>query len=467
MSKIMERYLQRTPNSRQLYDRSCAVVPGGIHHTYRYYRPYPVFMRSGRGGRICDVDGHEYIDLWSAHYSAILGHRPAFLTQAMTRVLESGTHFGIPSENEVLFAQLLADVLPGVEMLKFGVSGTEATMYAVRLARGFTKRRTILKVAGGWHGPNPDLAVAVSPPYDEPESAGILSEMTAHTRLIPFNDIEGTRRVIEEVGEDLAGVIVEPVLGAGFVVADPKYLTYLRKDAADHGAVLIFDEIICGFRLALGGAREYFNVIPDLSTYGKIAGGGFHVGIVAGRADIMALSAFSAPGTKSDRVLTGGGTYSCNPLSMTAGRLMVEFLRDHKDEVYPHLDMLGQRARAGFSRTLEERGLPAQVLGVGSLVAPILLRTKAAAPIRSAVEATALGDPESAQLLHMALLNEGVYSLGLKAAWSTAHATDDVDAVIAALSRAAEAVAEDLASLRPAWARESGQRSSAPQALSS
>lgn len=446
----MEHYLRRTPNSRRLYDRSCAVVPGGIHHSYRYYRPYPVYMSSGSGGRISDVDGHEYIDLWSAHYSAILGHRPPFLMEAMTRVFENGTHFGIPSENEVLFAELLADVLPGVETLKFGVSGTEATMFAVRLARGFTKRRTVLKVAGGWHGPSSDLAVAVYPPYDKPESAGILPEMTAHTRLIPFNDIEGTRRVIEEVGEDLAGVIVEPVMGAGFVVADPEYLTHLRKYTADRGAVLIFDEIICGFRLAFGGAREYFNVIPDLSTYGKIAGGGFHLGVVAGRADIMALSGFSAPGTKSDRVLTGGGTYSCNPLSMTAGRLMVEFLRDHKDEVYPHLDVLGQRARAGLSRTLEEGGLPAQVLGVGSLVAPILLRTKAAAPIRSAIEATALGDPEATQLLHMALLNEGVYTLGLKAAWSSAHTTDDVDAVTAAISRAVEAVAEELASIRPA-----------------
>jgi glutamate-1-semialdehyde 2,1-aminomutase len=443
MGKIMERYLRRTSNSRQLYDRSCAVVPGGINHSYRYYRPYPVYMRNGSGGRVSDVDGHEYIDLWGAHFSAILGHRPAFLAQAMARVVENGTHFGIPSENEVLFAELLADVLPGVETLKFGVSGTEATMFAVRLARGFTKRRTILKVAGGWHGPNSDLTVAVSPPYDSPESAGILPEMTAHTRLIPFNDIEGTRRVIEEVGEDLAGIIVEPVLGAGFVAADPEYLTCLRKDTADYGALLIFDEIICGFRLAFGGAREYFNVIPDLSTYGKIAGGGFHLGVVAGRADVMALSGFSAPGTKSDRVLTGGGTYSCNPLSMTAGRLMVEFLRDHKDEVYPYLDGLGRQARAGFSRALEEAGLPAQVLGIGSLVAPILLKTEAVAPIRSAVEAAAVSDPESNRLLHLALLNEGVYSLGLKAAWSTAHTADDVDAVIAALGRAAEAVAED------------------------
>ena len=191
-------------------------------------------------------------------------------------------------------------------------------------------------------------------------------------------------------------------------------------------------------------------MIPDLSTYGKIAGGGFHLGVVAGRADIMALSGFSAPGTKSDRVLTGGGTYSCNPLSMTAGRLMVEFLRDHKDEVYPYLDGLGQQARAGFSRALEEVGLPAQVLGVGSLVAPVLLKTQAAPPIRSTVEAVALGDPEPNRLLHLALLNEGVYSLGLKAAWSTAHTTDDVDAVIAAFSRAVEAVAAELASLRPA-----------------
>jgi glutamate-1-semialdehyde 2,1-aminomutase len=333
MTKITEQYLELTPGSRRLYDRSCAVVAGGVNHEYRYYEPYPIYMRDGWGARVRDVDGREYIDLWSAHYSAILGHRPPFLTQAMARVVDKGTHFGIPSEKEVLFAELLTDLLPGVERVRFGVTGTEATMYAVRLARAFTKRQKILKVAGGWHGANSELLVGVSPPYGEPESAGCLPDVTSHTRLIPFNDIEGTRQVIDDVGDDLAGVIVEPVLGAAFLAADREYLTYLRKETEDRGALLIFDEVICGLRLALGGAREYFDVIPDLSAYGKVAGGGFPLGIVAGREDILALSSCSGSGSKGDRVHIGGGTYSCNPLSMIGGRLVIEYLRDHRAEV--------------------------------------------------------------------------------------------------------------------------------------
>jgi glutamate-1-semialdehyde 2,1-aminomutase len=444
MSMIIERYLKRTRGSRRLYDRSCAVVAGGVNHEYRYYRPYPIYMKEGWGGRVRDVDGQEYIDLWSAHYAAILGHKPAFMAQAMARVVDHGTHFGIPSENEILFAELLTDLVPGVERVRFGVSGTEATMYAVRLARAFTKRSTILKVAGGWHGANSELLVGVSPPYGEPDSAGCLPDATSHTRLIPFNDIEGAREVIEVVGDDLAGVIVEPVLGAGFLVADRDYLAYLRKETEARGALLIFDEVICGFRLALGGAREYFGVIPDLSTYGKVAGGGFHVGIVAGREDIMALSACSRPGSKSDRVHIGGGTYSCNPLSMMGGRLVIEYLRDHRDEVYPLLDGLGARARAGFTRVLEAAGLPAQVLGIGSLAAIVVLGEGSSPPIRSVDQMVVAAHPEAGKLLHLAILNEGVYNIKCAAAWSTAHTSSDVEEVIESVGRAAEAVVADM-----------------------
>ena len=455
MTTILERYLARTARSKELYERSCRVVPGGINHTHRYYRPYPTFMASGAGAHIRDVDGNDYVDLWCAHFAAILGHVPALLVDEMKAVVEGGTHYGIPSEHEIRFAELLVEVLPGVEQVRFGVSGTEATMYAVRLARAFSGRRIILKAAGGWHGPNTDLSVAVSPPYDQPESAGLpapLADMAV--RVIPFNDVEGTLRVIEEVGDDLAGVIVEPVQGAAFIPADREYLLFLREETAARGAVLIFDEIICGFRLGLGGARESYDLIPDLSTYGKVAGGGSAIGLVAGRADVMALGSLAAPGGKSDRVLMGGGTYSCNPMTMVGGYRMVEYLRDHRSEVYPYLDALGERARAGLRRVLGEGaagggalaqvGLRGEVFGVGSLVAPMLLRAEAAgsgATIRNVVDLTDAAHAEANRLFHLALLNEGVHSFKVKAALSTAHTEADVDAVVAAAERAAAAVA--------------------------
>ncbi|MCL4368540.1 MAG: aminotransferase class III-fold pyridoxal phosphate-dependent enzyme, partial [Actinobacteria bacterium] len=432
--------------SKELYERSCRVVPGGIHHHYRFYRPYPTYMQGGWGCRVRDVDGNDYIDVWSAHYAAILGHAPALLTEEMKAVVEGGTHYGIPSEREIRFAELLVEVLPGVEQVRFGVSGTEATMYAVRLARAYSRRGIILKAAGGWHGPNTDLCVAVSPPYDEPESAGLPPAPSGFgVKIIPFNDIEGTLKVIDEVGDDLAGVIVEPVQGAAFIPAERDYLLFLREETAARGAVLIFDEIICGFRLGLGGAREYYELTPDLSTYGKVAGGGFPLGLVAGREDVLALGSLAAPGGKSDRVLMGGGTYSCNPLSMVGGYLMVKYLRDNRREVYPYLASLGDKARAGLRRALDQAGLAAHVFGVGSLVSQVVLRGEITAPIRNVVDASREGYPEANSLFPLALLNEGVHNVRGKAAFSTAHTAADVDSFVEAAECAACAVVEDLA----------------------
>ena len=438
MSQILETYLARTPGSRDLYERSSRVVPGGVHHAQRYYPPYPIYMRTGGGATVRDVDGHEYLDLWNAHYAAILGHAPAFLIDEMRSVVAGGTHFGIPSENEVRFAELLVEVLPGVDKVRFGVSGTEATMYATRLARAFTNRPTMVKVIGGWHGANTDLSVAIRPPYDVPESAGLPRDARGSTKAIPFNDIDGTRRVLDEVGDDLAGIIVEPVQGMTFVAGEPEYLSFLRDETHRRGAVLIFDEIIVGFRLELGGARAYYDIQPDLSTYGKVAGGGFHLGLVAGRDDIMSLGSAVSSLPKGQGVLMAGGTYSCNPLSMVGGRLMVEHLRDHAGTVYPYLDRIGARARAGLSRAFEAAGLTAQVTGVGSLASFHVL-TEARPPFRAIQDAVGFTDHERGEVLQLALLNEGVHTHGGKAALSTAYTEADVDELVARVERAARA----------------------------
>lgn len=442
MGRIEETYRQRTPGSRALYERSCRVVPGGVHHLYRYYAPYPVYMVRGAGSHIWDVDGNEYVDVWCAHYAALLGHAPKFILEEVKRAADLGTHFGIPSENEVRFAELLVDLLPGVEKVKFGVSGTEATMYAVRLARGFTGRNVILKVAGGWHGPSTDLTVGIAPPFPEPDSAGLVPEIMKYSRIIPFNDIEGTRAVMDEAGDDLAGIIVEPVMGVSFEPADPAYLQFLRSETTRRGAVLIFDEIICGLRLGLGGGAERFGVIPDISTFGKIAGGGFPIGLVGGKSEVMDMSSLAAPGG-ARRVLVGGGTYSCNPMTMVAGRVLVEYLRDNAARIYPRLEEIGAKLRSGLARVLEEAGLIAVIPGISSLCTVMIMREEPPADATS-LERLLMADQGAIHLLQLGLLNEGVFNHHARFSLTYAHSDEDIDRLIEATGRAAVAVAAEM-----------------------
>ena len=438
MGHIEETYRLRTSGSLALYERSCVVVPGGVHHLYRYYAPYPVYMVKGAGSHIWDVDGNDYVDVWCAHYAALLGHAPAFILDEIKRVADFGTHFGIPSENEVRLAEILVDLLPGVDKVKFGVSGTEATMYAVRLARGYTGRNTILKVAGGWHGPSSDLTIGIAPPFPEPDSAGLVPEITKYTRIIPYNDIEATRAVMDEVGDDFAGVIVEPVMGVSFEPADREYLVFLREETSRRGAILIFDEIICGLRLGLGGGAERFDVIPDLSTFGKVAGGGFHFGFIGGREEVMAMSSLAAA-DGSQRVLVGGGTYSCNPMSMVAGRMMVEYMIANAATVYPRLEEIGARLRVGLKRVLEEAGLRVIIPGIASLCTVMIMREEPPAGATS-VERLLLADQARINLLSLGLLNEDVFNHHARFALSYAHSDEDVDAIIDGAARAAAAV---------------------------
>ncbi len=264
-----------------------------------------------------DVDGNEYIDLWMGHYALILGHRSKVSREALKEAADLGTHWGTLHEHEIKFGELIQEVVPCAEKMVFGVSGTEATMYAVRLARAFTGRRTILKIAGGWHGASSDLAWAIHSPFEKPESSGIIPELGNYVKPLLFNDIEASCKVIRDVKEDLAAVIVEPVVGGGGMIpADKEYLQVLREETSRWGALLIFDEVITGFRLALGGAQEFYGIKPDLATLGKVCGGGANLGIIAGRADVLALCDPTLKREKGQGVLLGGGTFSCTPLTM-------------------------------------------------------------------------------------------------------------------------------------------------------
>ncbi len=435
----LAQYQTRTPVSKTLSERARKVMPGGVSHRFRHISPYPFFIKEAKGSKMWDVDGNEYVDLWMGHFALILGHMPQIVKEALRDISDLGTHWGIVHEHEVKFAELLQGIVPCAERLVFGVSGTEATMYAVRLARGFTKRRVVLKVAGGWHGANSELSWAIKRPYDQPESAGVIEEMGRYLKPITFNDVESTLKTIYEVKDDLAAIIVEPVVGAGGMIpADQAYLEVLREETRKLGAILIFDEIITGFRLALGGAQEVYGITPDLATLGKVVGGGTNLGIVAGKADIFALCDPTIPRKKGENVMVGGGTFSCSPLSMIVGYRVVEYLKKNATDVYPRIDGLGQRLRQGIVDAFQKHGVRTKGTGKGSLCA-IYFPHEAETVAKSPEDMQQLTDLEKLDNEYrLRMINHGVFIMHGGGAVSMAHTDEDIDRIIAASEEVAK-----------------------------
>jgi glutamate-1-semialdehyde 2,1-aminomutase len=295
---------------------------------------------------------------------------------------------------------------------------------------------------GGWHGANTDLMVDVRPPeYIGPESAGLLPELNTYTRSAPFNDIEGTRKVMDEVGDDLAGVIIEVAMGSiGFILAEPEYLQFLREETRRRRAVLIFDEVITGFRLALGGAQEYVGVTPDLTTLGKVLGGGMPVGAIAGRADIMEVSAVTPKRPKLEKVLIGGGTYSCNPLTMIAGATTLGVLKSRRSEIYPALAQANERLCGGVRQVFKDVGIPVLVNQLGSLMEVHFMK-EAGLPVRNMADVMANTYKDKQAEYATRLRNHGVFLLH-GGALSVEHSEADIQGIVAAHRVVAEEMAE-------------------------
>ena len=436
---FIKQYIDRTPSSKKLFERAQEVMPGGVSHRIRYFPPYPIFVQRADGSRIWDVDGHEYVDLWMGHYALILGHKSVIVKKALEEVAEVGLHWGIVHEYQVQFGELIQQTVPCAEKIIFGVSGTEATMHAVRLARGFTRKQIVLKIAGGWHGANNELLRSIRSPFDKPESAGLIPEIGKYTRPIQFNEVESTLRTIREVKDDLAGIIVEPVVGSGGLIpADKGYLEMLRQETRKWGALLIFDEIITGYRLSLGGAQEVYGITPDLATLGKVCGGGTNLGVIAGRAEILSLCDPTIKREKGESVVVGGGTFSCSPLSMIVGCRVVEYLKNHAKDFYPRIDQLGQKLREGMASAFKRNGIAGRSTGVGSLCGAYFPH-KPETIVRNPTEMQQLTDLE--KLDHefkVRMLNHGVFVMHGGGGVSAAHTDDDIGLVIAAVEKVAQ-----------------------------
>lgn len=316
-------------------------------------------------------------------------------------------------------------------------------MYAVRLARAFTGRKTILKIVGGWHGANPDLSLGIKTPYEREESLGLLPELQRYTKTIPFNDPAGSLAVIHKNRKDLAGIILEPVVGeGGFTAARKEYLQMLRSETERLEALLIFDEVISGFRVALGGAQERFKITPDLTTLGKITGGGLPVGALVGKREIVEKSSPEKKVNKWERILIGGGTFSAHPLTAAAGVAMLRYLRDHRQKVYPLLESKGEKVRKGVQEALDREGLNAVVTGIGSLFQTHFPFRKGET-LNSPHSINRFTDIEKREVeFRLRMLTKGIHVMHGGGSVSLSHSDKDIKKIIKAAREVAREMAE-------------------------
>ncbi|MEI6077439.1 MAG: glutamate-1-semialdehyde 2,1-aminomutase [Verrucomicrobiota bacterium] len=342
--------------SDQLFAEALQYIPGGVNSPVRAFRAVggnPFFVNRASGSRVWDVDGNELIDYVLTWGPAILGHAHPRIIAAVKAAAELGTSFGIPNPHEVTMARLICQLVPSVQKVRMTSSGTEACMSAIRLARGFTKRDKIIKFDGCYHGHVDSLLVRAGSgalTFGHPDSAGIPAAFTQHTIVAPYNDVAAVKAIFAANPDGIAGIIIEPVPGnAGLYLPQPGYLEFLREITSAHGALLIFDEVMTGFRLARGGAQERFQITPDLSTFGKVIGGGLPVGAFGGRAEIMDCLAPLGP-------VYQAGTLSGNPVAMAAGLANLQELLS--GSAYEHLEALGRQLQSGMQDAARSAGVP-------------------------------------------------------------------------------------------------------------
>jgi glutamate-1-semialdehyde 2,1-aminomutase len=354
--------------SKELYERAVKVIPGGVNSPVRAFRAVggdPVFIQRGEGAYLYDVDGNRYLDCIGSWGPLLLGHAHPDILSAISAQLPHGTTFGAPTELEVQFAEELCEAVPSLQKIRLVSSGTEATMSAIRVARGYTGRDVIVKFEGCYHG-HADFLLAKAgsgvATLGLPECAGVPASITANTLTLPYNDVQALHTAFKEHGSAIAGVIVEPVVGnMGCVPPTPGFLEALREVTQRHGALLLFDEVMTGFRLAYGGAQERFGIMPDLTMLGKIAGGGLPLGAFGGRADIMDMVAPVGP-------VYQAGTLSGNPVAVAAGLATVQTLKARRHVLYERLDAMGSKLSDALRYAAEEAGVPVVVNQIGSMI---------------------------------------------------------------------------------------------------
>ncbi len=417
--------------SEELFKAALEHIPGGVNSPVRAFRGVggqPFFVDRAEGARIWDVDGNEYIDYVGTWGPAILGHAHPKIISAVQATAERGTSFGIPNPLEVRMAEVVKAAISSIEKIRVCNSGTEACMSAIRIARGFTDRPKIIKFDGCYHGHADSLLVSAGSgalTFGKPDSAGVPPEFTAHTVVVPFNDEVAVREAFAANEGQIAGVILEPVpANAGLYLPRPGFLEFLREITMASGSLLIFDEVMTGFRVSFGGAQERFGVTPDLSCFGKIIGGGLPVGAFGGRAEVMDVLAPDGP-------VYQAGTLSGNPLAMAAGIAALEELQSAG--VHEELEAMGARLETGMRAASDQAGVPVTFQRIASMSCGYFTDS----PVHNLGEAMD-SDLEMFKKYFHGMLEEGIYMApsAFEAGFiSAAHTEDDIDRTIAAAEK--------------------------------
>ena len=423
-------------NSEHLFAEALKFIPGGVNSPVRAFRAVggqPFFVNRAKAAHIWDVDGNEYVDYVGTWGPAILGHSHPKIIKAVQQAAENGTSFGIPNPAEVTMAKLLCSLVPSVEKVRMCNSGTEATMSAIRLARGFTRRDKIIKFDGCYHGHADSLLVKAGSgalTFGNPDSAGVPAAFTEHTIVLPFNDLDAVKAAFSANQAQVAGIIVEPVPGnAGLYLPKPGYLEALRELTKSNGALLIFDEVMTGFRLAKGGAQERFSIRPDLSCFGKVIGGGLPVGAFGGRADVMDCLAPVGP-------VYQAGTLSGNPVAMAAGIAALEELA--ATDAYARLEKLGAALEQGLKAAAKSAAVPVQFNRCGSMFCSYFTSD----PVHNLADAMK-SDRERFKKYFHGMLAQGIYlapSQFEAGFLSTAHTQADIEKTVTAAERVLKAL---------------------------
>ena len=449
LQKLHHAYLTHAPRSAEIHNQANQVLVDGGSHTLRLIEPFPPRIRAAKGGHVTDEDGHQILDFWQGHYANLLGHNPGVITEKLAEVFGSGygLQTGFEDAVEVELSGLISQQT-GAERVRFTTSGTLSTMYAILLARAFTGREMVLKVGGGWHGAHLWGLKGVSHQsgFKQVDSVGVPDDLTQEVIVSHFNDPGRLEEDFRENADRLACFIVEPVMGAGGMMpASQEYLQTARFLCDHYGVVLIFDEVVSGFRYRAGDAGKLFGVRSDLLTMGKVIGGGMPVAMVGGKAEIMALV-----GKKSERkVKFSGGTYSAHPASMLAAKAFVEYLIEHETEVYPKLRQLSEMIRRRVPQVFENVGVYARFTGGENQVLPnnslhtLVFPYEENNPLTSPNDVL---DPNKCdvefveQVLKIAMLLENVHIIHGLGAVSTAHTENDIDRLCDAYANSLERI---------------------------
>ncbi|MBJ6362915.1 glutamate-1-semialdehyde 2,1-aminomutase [Paenibacillus sp. GCM10012307] len=413
--------------SKAAFEKAKQLIPGGVNSPVRAFKSVgltPVYVDRAAGSRVYDIDGNSYIDYVLSWGPLIMGHAHPEVVEALKRTAERGTSFGAPTELETTMAELVVERMPSVDIVRMVNSGTEATMSALRLARGYTKRQKILKFEGSYHGHADSLLIKAGSGVATlglPDSPGVPESVAAHTITVPYNDLESVKIAFERFGEEIACVIVEPIAGnMGVVPPLPGFLTGLREVTNRYGSLLIFDEVMTGFRVHYNSAQGLYGVTPDLTCMGKVIGGGLPVGAYGGKREIMEMMAPSGP-------IYQAGTLSGNPLAMAAGYTTLKLLTP---EVYEKLERLAVRLHQGLEQNARKYGIPCTINRVGSMVCPFFTDTHVIN-----YDTAKQADLDQFKAVFASLLNQGISIApsqfeGLFV--SAVHTEEDIDQTIAA-----------------------------------